>query len=42
VGADPFDADLLRVRKIAVRVGVKRLPEPLRFEVALRNRNQDR
>jgi hypothetical protein len=41
-GAESFDADLLRVRKVAVRIGVQRLPEAIRFEVALRNRNQDR
>ena len=41
-GADPVDADLSRVRTVVVSVGVRRQPGALRFDVALRNRNQDR
>ena len=41
-GADPLDADLLRVRTIGVRVAVRAVPGEVRFEVTLRNRNQER
>ena len=41
-GVDPVDADLSRVRTVAVRLGVRNQAGALRFEVALRNRNQDR
>jgi len=41
-GADPVDADLSRVRTVAVRVGVRSQSGALSFAVALRNRNQDR
>ena len=41
-GAAPFDADLLRVRKMAVRIGVAGAAAPVGFEVTPRNRNQGR
>jgi hypothetical protein len=41
-GAAPLDADLLRVRTVVVRLGVRAMPGEATFEVALRNRNQDR
>jgi type II secretory pathway pseudopilin PulG len=41
-GVDPVDADLSRVRTVVVRVGLRNQPGALSFEVALRNRNQDR
>lgn len=41
-GGDPFDADLLRIRKIAVRIAVRALPTELGFDVAPRNRNHGR
>ena len=41
-GAPPLDADLLRVRTVMVRLGVRAVPGEAIFEVALRNRNQDR
>jgi hypothetical protein len=40
--AAPLDADLLRVRTVVVRIGVRGLPGEATLEVALRNRNQDR
>ena len=41
-GAAPFDADLLRVRKMAVRIRVAGAAAPVGFEVTPRNRNQGR
>jgi hypothetical protein len=41
-GAAPFDADLLRIRKVAVRVRVAGAAAPVGFEVTPRNRNQGR
>jgi type II secretory pathway pseudopilin PulG len=41
-GAEPLDADLLRVRSIVVRLALRALPGELSFEVAPRNRNQER
>jgi prepilin-type N-terminal cleavage/methylation domain-containing protein len=41
-GGDPLDGDLLRVRTIGVRVAVRAVPGEVRFEVTLRNRNQER
>ena len=41
-GADPLDADLLRVRAIVVRLAVRAVPADVSFEIVLRNRNQDR
>jgi type II secretory pathway pseudopilin PulG len=41
-GAAPLDADLLRVRTVVARLGVGAVPIEATFEVALRNRNQDR
>jgi prepilin-type N-terminal cleavage/methylation domain-containing protein len=41
-GGDPFDADLLRIRKVAVRMRVAGQSGEIRFEVAPRNRNHGR
>lgn len=41
-GAEPLDADLLRVRAIVVRLAVRAVPGDVSFEIVLRNRNQDR
>lgn len=41
-GAAPLDADLLRVRSVGVQLGVRGMPGAATFDVALRNRNQDR
>jgi type II secretory pathway pseudopilin PulG len=41
-GGDPFDADLLRIRKIAVRIAVRAMPGEIGFDVAPRNRNHGR
>jgi hypothetical protein len=41
-GAAPFDADLLRVRKMAVRIRVAGAAAAVEFEVTPRNRNQGR
>ena len=41
-GAGLLDADLLRVRTIEVRLALRALPGEVRFDVTLRNRNQDR
>ena len=41
-GAAPFDADLLRVRKMAVSIQVAGAEAPVGFEVTPRNRNQGR
>jgi hypothetical protein len=41
-GADPFDADLLRIRKVAVRVRMASTSGDLDFEVTPRNLNQGR
>jgi type II secretory pathway pseudopilin PulG len=41
-GAAPFDADLLRIRKIAIRIHVAGAAAAVGFEVAPRNRNQGR
>jgi type II secretory pathway pseudopilin PulG len=41
-GGDPFDADLLRIRKIAVRIAIRTMPGELGFDVAPRNRNHGR
>ena len=40
--AAPLDADLLRVRTVVVRLGMRGMPCETTFEVTLRNRNQDR
>jgi type II secretory pathway pseudopilin PulG len=40
--AAPLDADLLRVRAVVVRLGVRAMSGEATFEVTLRNRNQDR
>lgn len=40
--AAPMDADLLRVRTVVVRLGVRDMPGEAVFEVTLRNRNLDR
>ncbi len=41
-GAAPFDADLLRIRKIGIRIRVAGAAADVGFEVAPRNRNQGR
>lgn len=41
-GVATVDADLLRVRAVVVRLGLRAMPGEVTFEVALRNRNQDR
>ena len=41
-GAAPFDADLLRIRKIAIRIRVAGAAAAVQFEVTPRNRNQGR
>lgn len=41
-GAEPLDADLLRVRSIVVRLALRALPGEVSFDVTLRNRNQTR
>ena len=41
-GAAPFDADLLRIRKIGIRIRVAGAVADVAFEVAPRNLNQDR
>jgi prepilin-type N-terminal cleavage/methylation domain-containing protein len=41
-GAEPFDADLQRVRSVAVRLRLTRQDREVRFEVAPRNRNHGR
>lgn len=40
--AAPLDADLLRVRTLVVRLGMRGVPGEAAFDVALRNRNLDR
>lgn len=41
-GAATFDADLLRIRKVAIRIGVAGSAAGVGFEVTPRNRNQGR
>jgi hypothetical protein len=41
-GAAPFDADLLRIRKMAIRIRVAGAAADVGFEVTPRNRNQGR
>lgn len=41
-GAAPFDADLLRIRKMAIRIQLSGAAAAVGFEVAPRNRNQGR